>query len=515
MTDPVSVPPAFATLGLRAEVLRAIADSGYTEPTPIQARAIPEVLARRDVVGIAQTGTGKTASFVLPMLDILAAGRARARMPRSLIISPTRELATQTARNFEIYGKYLNLSMALLIGGVGMGDQEKLLDKGVDVLIATPGRLLDWFERGKVMLGGVEILVIDEADRMFDMGFMPDVEKIVSLLLGRKQTLLFSATMPPEVRRLAERFLKDAAEISVARQAATAALIDDVVIEVERDRKREALVALIRRSEVPKAIVFCNRKRDISGTMRFLQKHGLNARDLHGDLEQVHRQATLDQFTKGTVDFLVATDVAARGLDISDMPVVINFDVPINPEDYVHRVGRTGRAGRSGRAFTFVSREDGKALAAIERLAKRAIPRLDLGGAAAVPPAEIEAPPARERRPQRPEAPALEAGPPRGGRRRLAPAPDRKTGRRTEREPERPVEAAPERVRERPPERVSQRHERPAERLHDRAGERAFERPEGPVLAFGDHVPGFLLRPIPAKLLARSRASAEADPAAD
>ncbi|HEX6012959.1 MAG TPA: DEAD/DEAH box helicase, partial [Geminicoccaceae bacterium] len=336
--------PGFADLGLDEPILRAIADAGYATPTAIQAGAIPQVLAGRDVIGIAQTGTGKTASFVLPMLHVLANGRARARMPRSLILSPTRELATQTASNFEIYGKYLNLTMALLIGGVGMGDQEKALEKGVDVLIATPGRLLDWFERGKVLLGGVNTVVLDEADRMLDMGFMPDVERILSLLTGRRQTLLFSATMPPGVRRIIERFLNDPAQVEVSRPATMVAAVEAVLVPVPGgELKRRALVRLIRQQEVPKAIVFANRKREVSSLNRFLQGTGLNARDIHGDLDQPQRQATLDAFKADQVDFLIATDVAARGLDISDMPVVINFDAPYNAEDYVHRIGRTGR----------------------------------------------------------------------------------------------------------------------------------------------------------------------------
>jgi superfamily II DNA/RNA helicase len=468
--------PRFEELGLRDEILKAVAEAGYVEPTPIQARAIPSILARRDLIGIAQTGTGKTASFVLPMLQILSSGRGRARMPRSLILSPTRELATQTARNFEIYGKHLSLTMALLIGGVGMGDQERLLDKGVDVLIVTPGRLLDWYERGRILLGGVEVLVIDEADRMFDMGFMPDVERIVSLLLGRKQTLLFSATMPPEVRRLADRFLKDPVEIQVARPASKSDTVEDVAIEVDREHKRGALVELIRSQGVSKALVFCNRKRDIGAVMRHLQRAGLNARDLHGDLEQVHRQATLDQFTAGAIDFLVATDVAGRGLDISDMPVVINFDVPMNPEDYVHRIGRTGRAGRKGRAFTLVSPDDMRFLVAIEKLSKRTIPRLALGGGpTGAPAAEASAEP-RPERPPRERRPAGARAAETGGRRR-APAAARAPAPTAPAAPG-PREPAAARAPATPPAPRAPRRE-PVE--------------EGPVVAFGGQVPRFLM----------------------
>ncbi len=365
-TEPSTI--TFAELGLREEIQRAIADAGYVHPTPIQAAAIPAVLDGRDVVGIAQTGTGKTAGFVLPMLHKLAAGRARARMPRSLILSPTRELATQSSQSFDAYGKHLNLTMALLIGGVGMGEQEKLLEKGVDVLIATPGRLLDWFDRGRILLNGVEIFVIDEADRMLDMGFIPDVERIFQLLTKRGQTLLFSATMPKEVRRLAERFLRDPAEIEVARPSTRAEKVKDVVVPISGIERRVALDRLLDVEKIENAIIFCNRKRDVSTVNKFLQRQGRNAQDIHGDLDQSQRQATLDAFKAGTVDYLVATDVAARGLDIVDLPVVINLDVPIHPDDYVHRIGRTGRAGKEGRAFTLADPDDGKYLAAIERL---------------------------------------------------------------------------------------------------------------------------------------------------
>lgn len=485
----------FAAMGLRPEILRAIDEMGYSQPTPIQAQAIPHVLRRTDVIGIAQTGTGKTASFTLPMLDILAAGRARARMPRSLILSPTRELATQTARNFEIYGKYLNLTMALLIGGVGMGDQEKVLERGVDVLIATPGRLLDWFERGRVLLGGVEVLVIDEADRMFDMGFMPDVERIVSLLLGRKQTLLFSATMPPEVRRLADRFLNGPVEIKVAPPATTAATVEDFIVEAGVDKKK-TLVQLIRREQVPKAIIFCNRKREISGVMRHLQRAGLNARDLHGDLEQHHRQLTLDQFTKGEVDFLVATDVAARGLDVSDMPCVINYDVPLNPDDYVHRIGRTGRAGRKGRAFTLLAEDDRKLLANVERATKRTITRLAVDGQVAQPvqaAADDEAEPA----------------PARPGRRRRSGQPARETEARQP-EPARTAEPAPRDEAPAAREPAPQREREPAGGARDTNGRRpprqpgrpaAPQRDQAPVFGFGEDVPSFMLTKVSARLL--------------
>jgi superfamily II DNA/RNA helicase len=476
-------PSGFHGLGLDEPILRAIADVGYTTPTPIQAGAIPEVLAWRDVIGIAQTGTGKTASFVLPMLHILANGRARARMPRSLILSPTRELATQTAENFEVYGKHLSLTMALLIGGVGMGDQEKALEKGVDVLIATPGRLLDWFDRGKVLLGGVNIVVLDEADRMLDMGFMPDVERILSLLTGRRQTLLFSATMPPGVRRIIERFLREPARIEVTRPATTVESVDAVLVQVPGgDLKRRALVRLIAQQGVSKAIVFANRKRDVSSLNRYLQSVGLNARDIHGDLEQVHRQATLDAFKADEVDILVATDVAARGLDISDMPVVINFDVPYDADGYVHRIGRTGRAGKSGRAFTMATIEEGKSVAAIERLIGKPIRRLDLPS---VEPEPGDAGPLRRRparRSRRDETlpPGLEA---------------------------QPEVAAPPTKTPRQPARRRRAEEVPA-RLEARRQKSAPEAQEGPVVAFGEHTPRFLLRPAPVVAPVKVKATA-------
>ena len=511
MLTPDVALPGFADLGLRPEIIQAIDEAGYTVPTPIQAQAIPEVLRRRDLIGIAQTGTGKTASFVLPMLDILASGRSRARMPRSLILSPTRELATQTARNFETYGKHLSLTMALLIGGVGMGDQEKTLEKGVDVLIATPGRLLDWFERGRVMLNGIDIVVIDEADRMLDMGFMPDVERIVSLLIKRQQTLLFSATMLPEVRRLADRFLKEPIVIQVAAKATSAALVEDVLVPVTRDDKRETLVTLIRREAVRKAIVFCNRKRDIGGVMRHLQRAGLHARDLHGDLDQHHRQATLDQFTRGEIDFLVATDVAARGLDISEMPVVINHDVPMNPEDYIHRIGRTGRAGRKGRAFTLVSPADARFLGNIEKLMGRSITRLELNGASSPAPEATDGP-AEEQAPR--HAAGASERPPRrepGERRRRLPRPPRDAAPVAETAPVvaavgaptgEPAPSSPSAAPsadKAPAHRPPRRREREPERRHERE-------PEGPVVGMGDHVPRFLLQAIPPKLVARAKA---------
>src|SRR5437588_8024628 len=364
----------FNELGLSPELLQAITDAGYTTPTPIQEQAIPVVTQGRDVLGCARTGTGKTASFALPMIDKLAAGRARARMPRSLILEPTRELATQVEASFERYGKHHRLSTALLIGGESFGDQERKLDRGVDVLIASPGRLLDLFERGKILLSDVRILVIDEADRMLDMGFIPDVERIVGLLPKTRRTLFFSATMPPEIRRLADAFLKDPVGISVAPPASPAALVEQSLIVVAPEDKRDTLRHLIASEDVKNALIFCNRKRDVDILQRSLSRHGFDAAALHGDMSQPKRTETLERFKAGEIRLLVASDVAARGLDIQGLSHVFCFDVPYHAEDYVHRIGRTGRAGLSGRSFTLAAPEDGKSVAAIQQLIGKDIP---------------------------------------------------------------------------------------------------------------------------------------------
>ncbi|MFZ2466936.1 MAG: DEAD/DEAH box helicase, partial [Parvibaculum sedimenti] len=379
----------FDELGLGAEVLKAVAETGYTEPTPIQAQAIPFVLAGRDVLGIAQTGTGKTASFTLPMIEKLSRGRARARMPRSLILEPTRELAAQVAENFEKYGKYHKLSMALLIGGVSFGDQEKKLDRGVDVLIATPGRLLDHCGRGKVLLTGVQILVIDEADRMLDMGFIPDIEEICKKIPFTRQTLFFSATMPPEIQRLTDTFLQNPERIEVSRPASASTNITQAIVKTTREGKRDMLRSLIRDENCKNAIIFCNRKRDVSIVAKSLERHGFSVGALHGDLDQSTRTKTLDGFRAGTIRLLVASDVAARGLDIPDVSHVFNFDIPTHSEDYVHRIGRTGRAGKSGIAYTLVTREDGKYLAQIEKLIGNAVPVHELTTAQPAPVGEV------------------------------------------------------------------------------------------------------------------------------
>lgn len=371
----------FASLGLSPKVLSAVTDAGYQQPTPIQAGAIPHALQGKDVLGIAQTGTGKTASFVLPMLTRLEKGRARARMPRTLILEPTRELAAQVEENFVKYGKNHRLNMALLIGGVSFDEQDRKLERGADVLIATPGRLLDHFERGKLLLTGVEILVIDEADRMLDMGFIPDIERICKLIPFTRQTLFFSATMPPEITKLTEQFLHAPVRVEVAKAATTAANITQRLVKSGPKPwdKREVLRNLIRaeEGELKNAIIFCNRKVEVSELFRSLVKYEFDAGALHGDMDQRARMTMLSNFRDGKLKLLVASDVAARGLDIPDVSHVFNFDVPIHAEDYVHRIGRTGRAGRSGKSFTIATRSDVKHVDAIERLIGKNIEWLD------------------------------------------------------------------------------------------------------------------------------------------
>ncbi|WAC24620.1 DEAD/DEAH box helicase [Blastomonas sp. SL216] len=374
----------FADLGLSDKLIQAVTDSGYTSPTPIQAQAIPPVLMMRDLIGIAQTGTGKTASFVLPMIDILAEGRSRARMPRSLILEPTRELAAQVAENFEKYGKYHKLSMALLIGGVSMGDQVKALEKGVDVLIATPGRLMDLYDRGNILLTGCGLLVIDEADRMLDMGFIPDIETICTRLPATRQTLLFSATMPPPIKKLADKFLSNPKYIEVARPASANASIEQGKVRVSSRRKRDTLFQMLD-AGVQNAIIFCNRKSTVRDLNKALRQGGFDSGEIHGDMEQSARIAELDRFKDGTINILVASDVAARGLDIKGVSHVFNFDAPWHPDDYVHRIGRTGRAGATGKAYTFITEEDAEALANIEKLIGTTIPEVVVEGVEAAP----------------------------------------------------------------------------------------------------------------------------------
>jgi len=383
----------FSDLNLDPKVLKAIVDTGYETPTPIQAGAIPPALEGRDVLGIAQTGTGKTAAFTMPMISLLRRGRARARMPRSLVLCPTRELAAQVAENFDAYAKYTKLTKALLIGGVSFKEQDQLIDKGVDVLIATPGRLLDHFERGKLILSDVKIMVVDEADRMLDMGFIPDIERIFGLTPFTRQTFFFSATMAPEIERITNTFLSNPARIEVARAATTGENITQGVVmfrgsrkDREATEKRKLLRALIESEgeNCRNGIIFCNRKVDVDVVAKSMQKHGLDAAPIHGDLDQSHRTRTLQEFRDGTLRFLVASDVAARGLDVPNVSHVFNFDVPSHAEDYVHRIGRTGRAGKLGTAMMICVPRDEKNLDDVERLVQHAIPRLDnpLGGGA-------------------------------------------------------------------------------------------------------------------------------------
>jgi superfamily II DNA/RNA helicase len=509
----------FNELGLSEKVLQAVIASGYTTPTPIQAQAIPHVLTGRDVLGIAQTGTGKTAAFTLPMLSRLEQGRARARMPRTLILEPTRELAAQVEESFARYGVNHKLNVALLIGGVSFGDQETKIMRGADVLIATPGRLLDFAERGKLLLTAIEILVIDEADRMLDMGFIPDIERICKLVPFTRQTLFFSATMPPEITRLTETFLHNPVRIEVARAASTATTITQgLVASAPGPAKRETLRRLIRdAADFKNAIIFCNRKRDVALLHKSLQKHGFNAGALHGDLDQRARTASLDAFKSGEVALLVCSDVAARGLDIPDVSHVFNFDVPTHAEDYVHRIGRTGRAGKSGVAISIVTRADQKHIAEIEKLIALKVDWI--GGeniAELKEDDEAEAPSHRGRGSssrRAPPAASSEASPnadaaePRRSRRRdNAESPRRRGDDEQARSPARAAAAksaapAPER---------DHKARRPDSR-HDGRRDNG-QSDDSPVVGMGDHVPMFLLRPVklkPAKPVAEEDDVAE------
>ncbi|GJD54515.1 DEAD/DEAH box helicase [Methylobacterium dankookense] len=488
----------FTDLGLSDKVLQAVSAAGYTEPTPIQAQAIPHVLARRDVLGIAQTGTGKTAAFTLPMLTLLESGRARARMPRTLILEPTRELAAQVEENFERYGTNHKLNVALIIGGVSFADQDAKLTRGTDVLIATPGRLLDHFERGKLLLTGVELLVIDEADRMLDMGFIPDIERIVKMVPFTRQTLFFSATMPPEIERLADMFLHNPERVEVARPASTAETIVQRLVATgsEGHTKRERLRRLIRGAEELKnGIIFCNRKRDVAQLQKSLVSHGFAAAALHGDMDQRARMAALDAFRSGEMPLLVASDVAARGLDIPAVSHVFNFDVPHHPEDYVHRIGRTGRAGRAGHAFTLVSRSDGRSLQAIEALIGQQIAWMD-GDLASLPEESDEAEPRSRHRGGRSGGTERRTRGKGAGEARGESRPRRSGGQRER------GESAPRAQESRTHEpRVHEPAARVAEASPPREM-RAKERrePEGDTpIGLGSHVPAFLLRPAPVK----------------
>jgi len=452
----------FAGLGLSEALLDAVTKAGYSIPTPIQEKAIPYVLQGRDLLGCAQTGTGKTAGFTLPLIDMLSGGRARARMPRSLILEPTRELAAQVSENFVKYGVNHKLTMALLTGGTSMAEQERKLDRGVDVLVATPGRLIDLMERGKIIMADVKVLVIDEADRMLDMGFIPDIDTIVKRLPPLRQTLFFSATMPPEIRRLADRFLQNPKEISVSRPAHTADTIDQAILRSapEAKEKRAALRALLRQETPQSALVFCNRKRDVAIVHRSLERHGFDAKALHGDMSQPARTETLETFRAGKVKILVCSDVAARGLDIPAVSHVFNYDVPSHPEDYVHRIGRTGRAGRSGKAFMLVTKTDSRTYAKLLTLIKMEPREITMP--------DVEAP--REEEAQSAEAPA-----PKGRSRAPSPRPSAPSGRHAAK-----------------PSRSSGR------RRGGRDGDaEPSDEPHNPTPSFGDHTPAFLLRVPP------------------
>jgi superfamily II DNA/RNA helicase len=465
----------FDELGLSPKVLEAVRASGYETPTPIQAQAIPHALAGRDVLGIAQTGTGKTAAFTLPMLSRLEQGRARARMPRTLILEPTRELAAQVEEAFVRYGVNHKINVALLIGGVSFGDQEAKITRGADVLIATPGRLLDFADRGKILLTGIEVLVIDEADRMLDMGFIPDIERICKLVPFTRQTLFFSATMPPEITRLTEQFLQNPVRVEVSRPASTAAAITQTLVKtgVSPEEKRATLRRVIRGAENFKnAIVFSNRKRDVQVVYRSLEKHGFSVGALHGDLDQRARMAALDAFRSGSVQLLVCSDVAARGLDIPDVSHVINYDAPHHAEDYVHRIGRTGRAGKAGVAITLATRLDTKNIDEIEKLIARKIDWAP--GSADVDAAEEVS---EEKRPERSRGRSAASHEPRREEERREP-------RREEERRERPA------PRGRRPEAPAAAAAAPAPRRRHRED---FD--DAPVVGLGDHVPSFLLRP--------------------
>jgi len=493
----------FNELGLSEKVLSAVEASGYTTPTPIQAQAIPQALAGRDILGIAQTGTGKTAAFVLPMLSRLEKGRARARMPRTLILEPTRELAAQVEESFIRYGVNHKLNVALLIGGVSFGDQEAKIMRGADVLIATPGRLLDFSERGKLLLTGIEILVIDEADRMLDMGFIPDIERICKLVPFTRQTLFFSATMPPEITRLTETFLQNPVRVEVARAATTADNIAQHLVATRSGpEKRETLRELLRSADdLKNAIVFCNRKRDVVLLHKSLLKHGFPVGALHGDMDQRARMASLEAFKTGDVDLLVCSDVAARGLDIPDVSHIYNFDVPIHAEDYVHRIGRTGRAGRSGTALTLVTRDDSKYVDSIERLIGNKIewqgPRPDELGAGEEAPARhgrgrMPSPGRGERR-GAPRSESFGGEHRTSGEQRSRPARGR-GGEHRSREPRPEQKAEQQHPRQNGRTVGSPRGEQRPSRPEQRASRRHEADKPAPV-GLGDHVPSFLLRP--------------------
>ncbi len=486
----------FDELNLDPRVLEAVKGAGYTAPTPIQAEGIPPALEGRDVLGIAQTGTGKTASFSLPMISRLAKGRARARMPRSLVLCPTRELAAQVAENFETYSKGLKLSMALLIGGVSFNEQDKKIDRGVDVLIATPGRLLDHFERGKLMLSNIEIMVVDEADRMLDMGFIPDIERIFGLTPFTRQTLFFSATMPPEIQRITDTFLQNPVKVEVARESTVASTVTQALRLITAERKdklpnakREALRDMIREEgdSLNNAIIFCNRKRDVTIVHKSLEKHGFDVASLHGDLDQRIRMQVLSAFRDGKIRLLVASDVAARGLDIPDVSHVYNFDIPTHAEDYVHRIGRTGRAGRSGKAFSLTVKSEEKYLKNIEDMLGQPIPLMEIEEATEV---EAEAPAAEEAKPQRKARSIRGRGRKNSDNQTNEAAPaEAKADTQPAAGPAQPAQNDTQNGRQKNDRRPAHGERKPRNERHDKQ-DRA-------VRGLGDHMPAFMLIPLP------------------
>ena len=453
----------FADFSLDADILKSVTEAGYTTPTPIQQEAIPLILQGRDVFGCAQTGTGKTASYMLPLLSKLQGGRVRARMPRALVLTPTRELAVQVQEGAARYGKYTKFGVVTLIGGESMVLQEKELKKRVDVLIATPGRLLDLLERGSIMLGALEFLVIDEADRLLDMGFIPDVEKIVAKTPQARQTLLFSATVSPAVRKLADRFLNDPAQVSVTPKEVSAQTIEQTVVMVPPKGKQKALRHYLEQEKPSAAIIFCNRKTEVSRLSADLVKRGFSASPIHGDLTQSQRRETLDAFKEGKVTLLVASDVAARGIDVADLPFVFNIGLPINPEEYVHRIGRTGRAGRSGRAISFVEKGEEKLLKALEKLLGRDLDKVTFEG---------------EKTQE-----ADEAQPPKKTSRKAAPKIDKQEKTARQEKPARQEKTS------QPVQEDSMAPSPKTTRGRKHTG--ASHTPKAPVLGFGDSVPAF------------------------
>ncbi|MBC7496783.1 MAG: DEAD/DEAH box helicase [Sphingomonadaceae bacterium] len=409
---PVSPAIRFADFGLAPEILRALTDQGYVHPTPIQAEAIPIVLQGRDVMGAAQTGTGKTAGFSLPIIQLLLAHASSSMSParhpvRALILTPTRELADQVAENVKAYSRHTSLRSTVVFGGMDMAPQTAALRAGVEIVIATPGRLLDHVQQKTLNLSQTQILVMDEADRMLDMGFLPDLQRIINLLPKKRQNLMFSATFSTEIKRLAGSFLNDPVTIEVARSNATADRVTQIVYKVDEDSKRDAVAHLIRGRDLKQVLVFSNTKIGASRLARQLEQEGVKASAIHGDKSQSERMAALEAFKKGDIDVLVATDVAARGLDISDLPCVINFDLPYNAEDYVHRIGRTGRAGASGDAISLYSDKDERLLIDIEKMIKHKFVPAELAGF--VPHAARSASAERGPRPERGSRP--ESGP--------------------------------------------------------------------------------------------------------